>query len=180
VRFWPHRVRGEGDFVALLRRESGEVADSAPQRWNAASQRVQSLWRSFAAELFSRDPALDRPLAMRGDQLYVVPARQPAPDGLRVLRAGLWLGTQRGERFEPSHSLALALRPEETGQRTTYLDFEPDDERLHRYLAGHPLDEPGENGWLLITVSGYPLGWGRRTQGIVKNYYPKGLRRTGT
>ena len=180
VRFWPHRVRGEGDFIALLRRVSAEAAGSATQHWDAAPRRVQALWRSFAAEHFSHDPALDRLLAMRGDRLYAVPAGLPTLAGLRVLRAGLWLGTQRGERFEPSHSLALALRPEEMGRRTTSLDFEPDDERLHRYLAGHPLDEPGENGWLLITVSGYPLGWGRRAQGIVKNYYPKGLRRTGT
>ncbi len=34
-----------------------------------------------------------------------------------------------------------------------------------------------EDGWTLITVEGYSLGWAKITGGILKNHYPKGLRK---
>jgi NOL1/NOP2/fmu family ribosome biogenesis protein len=83
------------------------------------------------------------------------------------------LGTWQRERFTPSHSLALALRAADAQQT---LDFAPTDALLKRYGQGHPLSASGANGWTLVTVSGFPLGWGYRAQGVVKNFYPKGLR----
>jgi NOL1/NOP2/fmu family ribosome biogenesis protein len=108
-------------------------------------------------------------------QLYAVAPETPPLAGMRIVRAGLWLGTLQRDRFEPSHSLALALRAPEAQQ---VLSLAPDDERLGRYLAGHPLPEPGPKGWLLVAVDGFPIGWGRRAGDVVKNAYPKGLRRS--
>ena len=34
-----------------------------------------------------------------------------------------------------------------------------------------------ENGWYLITVDGYSLGWGKLAGSVMKNHYPKGLRK---
>jgi NOL1/NOP2/fmu family ribosome biogenesis protein len=52
-----------------------------------------------------------------------------------------------------------------------------DDERLPMYLAGESFTYPGENGWVLVTVDDFPIGWGRRVQHMIKNYYPHGLRK---
>ncbi|MFN8498871.1 MAG: RsmF rRNA methyltransferase first C-terminal domain-containing protein [Anaerolineae bacterium] len=175
ARLWPHLVPGEGHFVALLRKVSGTLAPARPAHSPPAPRPAVRLWREFAARL-AADPAADRPLALHGSRLYAVPDTLPL-DGLHVARPGLWLGDVRGDRFEPSHALALALRPAELrGAALPILDLAPDDARLARYLQGHPLEEAGEAGWLLITVSGFPIGWGRRAQGIIKNAYPKGLR----
>lgn len=35
------------------------------------------------------------------------------------------------------------------------------------------------SGWVLMTIDDFPLGWGKSSQGIVKNYYPRGLRWQG-
>ena len=113
-------------------------------------------------------------LISRGSRLYALPEDLPPFAGLSVVRAGLWLGTLQRDRFIPAHSLALALPATGVQQR---LDLAPDDLRIERYLQGHPLPESGPAGWLLLTVSGFPISWGQRAQGIIKNAYPKGLRR---
>ncbi|RMF31546.1 MAG: Fmu (Sun) protein, partial [Chloroflexi bacterium] len=57
------------------------------------------------------------------------------------------------------------------------LDLEAGGPEVAAYLRGKPLHLPGPEGWLLVTVDGFPLGWGKRVQGTVKNHYPKYLRR---
>ena len=71
-------------------------------------------------------------------------------------------------RFEPSHSLALALHSEQLNPAMT-LDFKADDEELLHYLQGHPLESSGDKGWVIISVAGFPLGWGKRSGNIVNN-----------
>ena len=94
-----------------------------------------------------------------------------------VVGAGLWLGAfKRGAhagelRFEPAHAMAMAIQPDHANQ-TSPLDYE----QAVRYLKGEAFSLPGEEGWVLVTFDGYALGWGKRSRGVVKNTYPKGLR----
>jgi NOL1/NOP2/sun family putative RNA methylase len=173
ARFWPHRVHGEGHFMALLRRKDGDAPAIKRMRWKPAPQKARAAWRAFVASALCRDPSENFWLVLCADQLYAVLPDAPSFDGLHVRRAGWWLGTWQRERFTPSHSLALALRAADAQQT---LDFAPTDALLKRYGQGHPLSASGANGWTLVTVSGFPLGWGYRAQGVVKNFYPKGLR----
>ncbi len=175
ARFWPHLVPGEGHFVARLRRTDGPERRVKPVVLAPPPRQARDLWRTFVRETFADDPAPDAPLTLRGDQLIALPQAMPDLAGVQTLRSGLWLGTLKKNRLEPSHSLALALTPPElSGART--LEFSPDNPKLTRYLHGDVLEAPGEDGWLVVTVSGFALGWGRRSQGTVKNFYPKGLR----
>jgi NOL1/NOP2/fmu family ribosome biogenesis protein len=95
----------------------------------------------------------------------------PPLRGLRVVRPGLWLGTSKPGRFEPSHALALALQ---AGDVRSMLQL--DEAAASRYLRGETLLSPGPDGWSLVMIDDWPLGWGRRVGGRVKNFYPKGLR----
>ena len=182
ARFWPHLNPGEGHFIAKLRRVSGRTSgdsDAEARRKTAAAtplpRQAYDLWNTFVRETFRNAPLPDAPLMLRGNQLYALPETLPEPTGLRTLRSGVWLGTLKKNRFEPAHSLALALtRGELSGART--LDFGAQSPELRRYLQGDVLETPGENGWLVVTVSGFALGWGRRNRGTLKNFYPKGLR----
>ncbi len=175
ARFWPHLVPGEGHFVARLRRTDGPERRVKPATFAPPPRQARDLWGAFVRETFADDPAPDAPLTLRGDQLIALPQAVPDLAGVQTLRSGLWLGTLKKNRLEPSHSLALALTPPElSGART--LELSPDSPELTRYLHGDVLGAPGENGWLLVTVAGFALGWGRRSQGTVKNFYPKGLR----
>jgi NOL1/NOP2/sun family putative RNA methylase len=173
ARFWPHRAPGEGHFVAALARRDGDRARLALEPIPPLHRCARALWDTFVAQTLHRDPASERVLHLRGENLYALPERLPVLSGLTVLRAGLWLGTLKKGRFEPSHALALALRAEEA-QRT--LELSPTDARLLRYLQGDVIEAEGDDGWLLVTVAGFALGWGKRKGGVIKNAYPKGLR----
>ena len=94
-------------------------------------------------------------------------------NGLRVLRTGLLLAHAEGRRAEPDHALAMALRPEEAA-RTCELTWE----QALAYQAGETLDLGDlEPGYTLLTLCGVSLGFGKQAGGVMKNHYPKGLRR---
>lgn len=109
-----------------------------------------------------------------GEQLYLCPKQMPSIKGLKVLRPGLHLGTLKKNRFEPSHALALALCPELAKHSYQMM---ADTQEVRDYLSGLTFQTEGEKGWYLITVDGYSLGWGKLAGGIMKNHYPKGLRK---
>ena len=94
--------------------------------------------------------------------------------GLKVQRSGLQLGILLKNRFEPVHALALALRPEEVVHTW---DLRGDSEEVRNFLKGNTFPADGEKGWYLITVDGYSIGWGKLAGGVMKNHYPKGLRK---
>ena len=108
-----------------------------------------------------------------GEQLYLMPERMPSVSKLKVLRAGLHLGTLKKNRFEPSHALALALRKEDVRH---FVELETE-ERARAYLGGMTLQHDGEKGWYLMTYKGYSIGWGKLAGQVLKNHYPKGLRK---
>ena len=94
--------------------------------------------------------------------------------GLKVQRSGLQLGMLLKNRFEPAHALALALRPAEVIHTW---NLSADSEEARGYLKGNTFPAEGEKGWYLITVDGYSIGWGKLAGSVMKNHYPKGLRK---
>ena len=96
----------------------------------------------------------------------------PALTKLKVLRPGLHLGTLKKNRFEPAHALALSLAAEQVKQ-----SYDLNIEDAQRFIGGQTFAVEQEKGWHLITVDGYSLGWGKAAGGIMKNHYPKGLRK---
>ena len=113
-----------------------------------------------------------------GEQIYLLPDQAPSLHGLKVLRAGLHLGQLSGKRFIPGHALALSLRPE---QVANYVNLDASDplqlQTAIRFLSGETFPYEGKNGWYLICIDGYSLGWGKLAGSIMKNHYPKGLRK---
>ena len=192
LRLWPHLLPGDGHFVAVMRR-SGELANSTQLELlpSGASRRRGRQARGPAAGVnqpfydFCRDSLagafLDRlaagQIVVVGSYLYWIPEGLPDLGRLKVIHPGWWLGViktgERHSRFEPSHALALGLQPDEA---LWMLDLHLNDPALAAYLHGETLESAGPDGWLLVQVDGYALGWGKRTQGRVKNLYPKGLR----
>nr|WP_300887254.1 RsmF rRNA methyltransferase first C-terminal domain-containing protein [uncultured Acetatifactor sp.] len=109
-----------------------------------------------------------------GDNLYLIPADMPSFRGLKVLRPGLHLGEVKKNRFEPSHALALALRP---ACAAHVWNLDSDGPEIAGYLGGQTFPAEGEKGWYLICADGFGTGWGKLAGGIMKNHYPRGLRR---
>ena len=164
-RMWPHKLLGEGHFAAVLRKKGDE---ETPDVEKTASKLPQE-WASFAKELGISLPA-GKPVFF-GQSLCWAPQQMPDIRGLKVLRPGLELGTVLKNRFEPAHSLALWLKT----CRNVH-DLEPDSKQITNYMHGEVI--PSEKkGWCLVTVGGFSIGWGKGDGSVLKNHYPKGLRR---
>lgn len=103
-----------------------------------------------------------------------MPENSPSLDGIKVLRAGLHLGTVLKKRFEPSHSLALAIKQIDA---VYHHNLSLEDDCIYKYINGETFSLEAKKGWYLITVDNYSIGWGKLAGGIMKNHYPKGLRK---
>ena len=110
-----------------------------------------------------------------GEKVYLVPDLLPDLRGLRILRTGLYLGEKKKNRFEPSQALAMALKASDYPHT---LNYPSDSLELKKYLKGETIEIEDDNrsGWQLVLVDGYPLGWGKATNGRLKNKYLPGWR----
>ncbi|MCJ7703754.1 MAG: RsmB/NOP family class I SAM-dependent RNA methyltransferase [Anaerolineales bacterium] len=175
VRIWPHKAPGEGHFIAILQRKdnSDSALSRPPERWSGSnSGDWQPDFDSFTKATLKWKPPRNR-LSLQGAYLYLIPEDVPELGGLRVVHWGWWLGTVKVKRFEPAHGLAMALRP---GDFQDVFPLEAGDPRTMAYLHGDVFPSPGPKGWVLVTVDGFPLGWGKRVQNRLKSHSPKWLR----
>ncbi|HBI64784.1 MAG TPA: SAM-dependent methyltransferase [Clostridiales bacterium] len=177
-RLWPHRLRGEGHFAAVLRKTG--VPEDEPQQTflsprTKREQEALDAARQLVLEQVSALP--DGVLRQRKDRLYLLtdPVMEQM-SGLRVRACGLELGALRKNRFEPAHALSHAL-PADAFRRVCALTA--DDPRIAQYLRGETFLWDGEKGWTAVAADGFVLGWGKCAGGVMKNHYPKGLRRMG-
>lgn len=175
VRLWPHKVKGEGHYVALLQKE-GEALRAMPQpEKNRDFKEDLRSFREFEEQTLLphwRKGVETYEYMMFGDQLYLVPPGLMTMKGLKVLRPGLHLGTFKKNRFEPSHALALYVKKEDVKES---IDLSVED--AIKYIQGSTFPVQKEKGWCLVTVESYSLGWGKASAGTLKNHYPKGLRK---
>ncbi|MEI3525957.1 MAG: RsmF rRNA methyltransferase first C-terminal domain-containing protein [Eubacteriales bacterium] len=189
ARLFPHRLNGEGHFVALLQKNEclSDCPDASgagfPKRKEKADARgilkkLPEEWLDFAKVLHvAWDSRLFR---LYDSRLYLLPEALAGKNirSLRFLRTGLYLGEVKQKRFEPSQALAMALRKEDFALTAI---LKADDERVVRYLKGETLEledlvPPKAKGWCLVCVDGYPLGWGKLSNGTLKNKYYPGWR----
>ncbi len=164
-RLWPHKLLGEGHFAAVLRKTAGEAGENAPLK----GETLPKVFLDFAKELGIQLPP-GRALFF-GPSLYWVPEDLPDLHRLKVLRSGLELGTVKKDRFQPAHALALWLKTCGTVQ-----DYAPDSPEMKAYLHGDVVPSD-QKGWCLVTAGGFSIGWGKGDGKMLKNHYPKGLRR---
>lgn len=178
MRLWPHRIKGEGHYIARLRRMGTSVIrnkrgkiDTQPR----AAKREGTLQDFLSKELGMAPGWLEgqhSKVQLFGEQIYLVPEEMIPMQGMKVIRPGLHLATEKKNRLEPSHSLALALKVAETDKV-----MEVSREDAIRYLHGESLSCGLQKGWTLLCFQGYPLGFGKAAGGQMKNHYPKGLRK---
>lgn len=181
LHLYPHEMRGEGHFVSRLKKADGaDKADApvqaAPQRKAPARAAAKGKAPAPIAlpDVFS-DAFAPARLYTAGDALWMLPEKISIERlrGLRVLRTGLLLAHAEGKRSEPDHALAMALRPEEAARTASLTQTQ-----ALAYQAGETLslgDLP--DGYTLLCCEGVSLGWGKQAGGLMKNHYPKGLRR---
>ena len=162
---YPHRIKGEGHFVALLRRKGdGRAVWQTASPKNAPDKAAMKVLQEFLpgqqANLFF------------GNELRYCPdfPELSKAKGVTVLRSGLHLGTVKGKVFIPDHAWAVS----NAAPAVPRVHLTEEEARL--YLNGQVIPADGK-GWVLACYAGLPLGWGKVSEGMMKNHYPKGLRR---
>ena len=164
-RMWPHKLLGEGHFAAVLRKSDGKCGENPADK----GEKLPKQWEVFAKELGIALPG-GKALSF-GQSLFWAPEEMPDIRRLKVLRPGLELGTVKKDRFEPAHALALWLK-----MCANVQDYPPDSQEIKAYLHGDVVPSK-EKGWCLVRAGGYSIGWGKGDGRVLKNHYPKGLRR---
>ena len=182
LRIMPMKVRGEGHFIARLKKtaagaESRVVKQGyAKSRLKKASRMELADYHDFAKNCLEKSfyQAFEDRLYLLGEHLYALPAAVTLETiaNLKLLRTGLHLGTFKKNRFEPSYALAMALQ---LSEMKNVCDLQ-DEVQAYRYLKGEALEIAAPKGWILVGYDGYPLGFGKASEGLIKNHYPKGLR----
>ena len=176
-RLWPHRLKGEGHFAVRLVKEASEDDEEVSYKRkpvdNLAKKADLKYYEEFVKSTLKIKP--EGQFIMFGDSIYLLPEGMISLKGLKVERAGLKLGTNKKNRFEPDHALALALKPEEVLQVVNTTSIDSDE--INKYIRGEVISCEYNNGWTLVAVDGVSIGWGKASGGSLKNHYPKGLRR---
>ncbi|MGN0155270.1 MAG: RsmF rRNA methyltransferase first C-terminal domain-containing protein [Lachnospiraceae bacterium] len=176
-RLWPHRIEGEGHFVAMVKKENTEVFTSPVSEYVFSKEKL-----SAEAEAFIK--SLDYPfdlsrMDVQKERVFYIPEKMPFVKGLRILRCGLYMGDMKKNRFEPSQSLAMFLTAE---QFPNTVPLPVEDDRVIKYLKGETIELSEEettsckDGICLICVEKYPLGFGKLSKGTIKNKYLPGWR----
>ena len=207
LRLWPHLLRGEGHYVARLRKR-GPYTDTLQMRGVREAAAPKDTGKSIARmaavesaasgdgiwhvtgdkklckliegflreELEMGDPWMARHpgrLVRFGEQIYLVPEEMISLAGMKVLRPGLQLATEKKNRFEPAHALSLSLLPGDGGRFYGLSERE-----AAAFLRGESIACGERRGWTVLSYEGYALGFGKASGGQIKNHYPKGLRRS--
>ncbi|MDE6750291.1 MAG: RsmF rRNA methyltransferase first C-terminal domain-containing protein [Lachnospiraceae bacterium] len=196
IRLWPHKIDGEGHFIARLKKAGERYENTVPIKPAETNPKNETrkkkenknekadmddirLCKSFLKEELGLFMTVEEKLMKRGvfisfgEQIYLMPEQIISVKGLKVVRPGLHLGTIKKSRFEPSHALALYLSKDDVAQY-----YEMNENETESYLHGDVFPCDLElKGWVLLITSGYSVGFGKAGNGQMKNHYPKGLRK---
>lgn len=170
-KLWPHRIRGEGHYVVVLQHRG-----PSPEKIRFTHRMKNPMppaWKRFAEATLTNTRI--QPNFIYDERVFQIPIRYQFHRALHTLRAGVLFGDIEKNVFYPSHHLAHYLQEKDV---KTFLSLSLGDARLIRYMKGEEIETDLPQGWVLVTVNGMSLGWGKASQGRLKNHYPKGLRLT--
>lgn len=192
IRLWPHKIDGEGHFIARIKKEgercentvrgksseTHSIIETKKKKEKAGTDGIKLCQNFLTDELglsiTVKEIFMERGIFISfGEQIYLMPEQMISIKGLKVVRPGLHLGTVKKDRFEPSHALALHLSKDDVAQY-----YEMNEKETESYLHGDVFSCDHElKGWVLLTTGGYSIGFGKAGNGQMKNHYPKGLRK---
>jgi len=172
-RFYPHLTKGEGQFIALLKKD--ENCSNLPtilykENVKSPSKEEIAVFRKFISDNILG--GLDGRIIKWGESLALLSHDLPLPP-YSAFMPGVMLGEVKKGNFFPHHQLFSAFGARFKRQE----NLTRDDYRTEKYLRGEEIDATlPDNGWCAVLYEGVPLGGGKISSGKVKNHYPKGLR----
>ena len=172
-RFYPHLTKGEGQFIALMKKDEnyGNLSTILyNENIKSPTKDEISVVKKFISENIFGE--LQGRIIKWGEYLALIPHDLPLPP-YSVFMPGVMLGEVKKCNFFPHHQLFSAY-----GDRFYRKELlTKGDVRVEKYLRGEEIDSTiSANGWCAVTYEGVSLGGGKVSGGRIKNHYPKGLR----
>lgn len=163
---------GEGHFVAVMQRD-GDSSPTAVSQTNRRDKKQDAIYKAFA-EFYKENFQGNVPenVVIGGEKVYITPVSFDLK-GVQVVRSGIFVGTVRNNRFIPEH--ALFNNVEHIAKNALNLSL--CDERVVKFLHGEEIPcDSTLKGYTQVKICGVPCGFGKASNGTLKNHYPKGLR----
>lgn len=177
----PHVERGEGHFSALLQLNGDDKLDfPANDIALNLDASLEKYFNEFCEKYLLDNSCLgiksgERELYSINNKLFLKPQNIKSHwlVGKDIVRLGLYLG-EVGKHFEPSQAFAYFLEPQSFKNN---LDFDMNDYRAIKYLKGESLNDYASlEGYILVSVDGYSLGFAKVDNGVFKNLYDRNRR----
>lgn len=165
-RFYPHKNKGEGQFMALLHNKyesSSYPAVKSPQ------DKIDKIVYDFLGSVLT-DYNKDYVLMYNGNPVYFTPDF-PVKKGT-AFACGVTIGEIRKNYIQPHHQFFMAMGDKFKRK----IDLDPASDEMKKYLHGEEIEVDCDNGWAVITTNGCSVGGVKVVGGRAKNHYPKGLR----
>ena len=169
-RLMPYKVKGEGHFLALIKRD-GEPKNNQTSKIKPINNKDILDMQLFFKE--NLNIPMYENIEIHKTSVFSIPNGIDL-SGLRVVRSGFYLGELKTKRFEPSQAFAMGIKKDDVKNT---ISFNIEDDNLNRYLKGESfLVNTNKDGWHLICIDKYPIGWGKVQKGRLKNKYLAGWR----
>jgi NOL1/NOP2/fmu family ribosome biogenesis protein/23S rRNA U2552 (ribose-2'-O)-methylase RlmE/FtsJ len=170
-RFWPDKLKGEGFFIACVKKLDGEDENEirAREKFDLLSKKeveIVKRWVQETDDVFVRVPGREYAVSER-----LLADVNVLSNNLHVIYFGTLIGELMRDKLVPGHELAMSQLISDSIDRVelTY-------EQAIAYLKKKELNiDPGK-GWKLVSYKNYPLGWINVLSNRINNYYPKELR----
>ncbi len=166
-RFYPHKSRGEGQFMAVLHNKNSGSQAYKNQRKN--NNRIDKTVYDFLGDTL-KEYDKDKVIMHKDTPVYFVP--DFSVENAKVFCCGVTIGEIRKNYIQPHHQFFMGLG--DNFKRK--IELSCDSPEIKKYLHGEEFETDCENGWAVVTVEGCTLGGVKVVNGRAKNHYPKGLR----
>ena len=180
-RFLPHKTKGEGFFLAALRKHEGEVETvtfRTEKKKKGKDTKQKPLTVPKEAKAWLEDSS-EYSLAMKDTSVVAFPKAYESEyallqQSLKVIHAGIILGEIKGKDLIPHHSLAMSTALASDAFPKAEVTYEQAISYLRK--EGLVLDAGVPRGYVLLTYQDVSLGFVKNIGNRANNLYPQEWR----
>lgn len=175
-RLFPHKLKGEGHFLCLLQKKAYDNDNHPSIKNNNSTKYINrdKLPKEFLEfEKKELNFRLDGQFTIENNRIYKELEIEINLKNIKIVRNGLYIGEIKGKSFIPSPAFIMSLKKDDFKHT---LSYNSNDENLIKYLKCETIFVQHSDGFIIVCLDEYPLGYGKIQNGTLKNYYNKNWR----